>query len=243
MHKNLDPPMLRDSLRRPKGVDVLLALSEGPKQLGELQTELGGDPSIIEQRIQDLLSVGLVRERKDVLDAWFYGRIFDLSEKGREIARTIKLQRSLLELTPSESGRDWILALLHASGGKIRGRLRIQKLMFLLKHGYKIEVPYNFIPYAYGPYCADIFEDLTELKEEGLVGIRGEGSELHEMAEDPKTMSFFLTEKGKEEASRVYRKLPSETRMALIALNARFNRMSLRDLIRYVYENYPESSL
>ena len=242
----MDSLPLRDSLRKPKGVGVLLSLSDGPKQVKELQSELGGDPSIVEQRIRDLLEVGLVRERKlaDKLDAWFpRQRVLELSEKGKEIARSIKLQQSLLELIPSKDGRDWILVLLHACGGEIRGRLRLQKLMFLLKRGYKIGLPYNFIPYAYGPYCADIFEDLVGLREEGLVEVRGEGAEPHEMVEDPKTTSFFLTERGKERAKEIYRGLSGEAKGALIALNGEFNKLSTRDLIRYVYDHYPDSLL
>lgn len=236
-------PTLKDSLKKPMGVGVLLALSEGPKDVGELQSWLGGNPSVVEQRIQELLAVGLVRERRDELGALFPRRILELSEKGKEISKSIKFQRSLLEIIPSKDGGDWILILLHASGGGIRGRLRLQKLMFLLKHGYKLEVPYDFIPYAYGPYCADIFEDLADLRDGGFVEVRGQGAEPHELARDPKTMSFFLTDRGKERARELYRELPSEAKGALIALNSRFNRMSLGDLIKYVYEHYPKSLL
>ena len=231
-------------LRGSKAVEILLALLKGPKHVRELQSEVGGSASTIQDRIQGLLKEGLIRERK--LESWPFRIDLELTEKGKEIVRIIEYQGGILSLGApyaSEERAEWIIALLHAVGGKIKGRLRLQKLMFLLKHEYGIEIPYEFTPYMYGPYSADIFEDLGALKGGGLLEIQGQSIEPREMVGDPAmTMSFNLTEKGGKKAREIHKKLPEKVKRVLPELN-RFNKMSLGELIKYVYDNYPHESL
>lgn len=229
-------------LRRSKAIEILFALSKGSKHIRELQSEVGGSASTVGACVEDLLKEGLIRERK--LDSWPFRRELDLTEKGKEIVRVTKLQGGVLGLvtSPSKDRAEWILALLHAVGGKIEGRLRLQKLMFLLKHEQKIDLPYKFVPYMYGPYSADVFEDLPLLKDEGLIEVREKGVASQEIVGTP-TMGFSLTAKGEEKAGEIFlKKLSPKIRQALLELN-RFNKLDLRELIKYVYDNYPRESL
>jgi uncharacterized protein YwgA/DNA-binding HxlR family transcriptional regulator len=231
-------------LRRSKAVEILFALSEGPKHIRELQSKVGGSASTIEARVQELLKDGLIRERK--LDFWPFRKELELSERGREVVRVVELQGSLLSLAarkPPEERTKWIFALLHAMGGKIRGRLRLQKLLFLLKHECGAELPYEFIPYMYGPYSADIFEDIAVLKDEGFLEVRGGSPEPLEIIGDRTAgMSYILTKRGEEKAVSIYEELPNEMKRALSSLK-KFNEMGIRELVRYVYDKYPHESL
>jgi len=232
-------------LRRSKATEILFALTKGPKHIRELQSEVGGSAATVEARVKELLASGLLRERK--LESWPFRRELELTEKGREIVRIIELQGSLLSLAPrkpSEKRERWILAMLYALGGRVRGRLRLQKLMFLLKHELGVKLPYRFIPYMYGPYSADIFEDLAALRDEGLVEIRVEELEPREMIIDDKssTTTYSLTSQGRQKAREAFDILPPEVKRALATLR-KFNRMRTRNLLRYVYEKYPKESL
>lgn len=60
---------------------------------------------------------------------------------------------------------------------------------------------------------------------------------------DFKTVSFSLTERGKERASEVYQALREEEKKALGELNWAFNKMSTGNLVRYVYQHYLDSLL
>jgi uncharacterized protein YwgA len=230
-------------LRGSKAIEILFALSKGPKHVRELQSKVGGSASTVEVRVNELLKEGLIRERK--FDFWPFRKELEISEKGKEVIRIIELQGDLLSLTarkPSQERTKWILALLYTMGGKIRGRLRFQKLMFLLKHEHEINLPYGFIPYMYGPYSTDISEDLAALAGEGLLEVRGEGPEPREIIGNRITVIYVLTARGETEAGGVYEKLPDEAKKALSSLK-RFNKMGVRELIRYVYDKYPRESL
>ena len=229
-------------LRGSKAIEILFALSKGPKHVRELQSEVGGSASTVQDRIQELLKEGLIHERK--LDSWPFRKDLLLTEKGKEIVKIIDLQGGLFRpVVPQafEERAEWILTLLHIMGGKVEGRLRLQKLIFLLRHEYEIEIPYKFIPYMYGPYSADIFEDLATLKDKRLLEVEGESIEPREMVGDL-AMSFNLTKQGEEKAKEIYMKLPGKAKQALLSLR-RFNKMNLRELVRYVYDKYPRESL
>jgi uncharacterized protein YwgA len=189
------------------------------------------------------LKRGLVKEEK--LGRWPFRKVLNLTEKGKEYVKMIKSQDVLLSpiSKPSKERCKWILALLYKTGeGKIKGRLRLDKLIFLLKHEYGVGIPYKFASYIHGPYSADIFRDLAILKDNGFIDIRGENDELKEIIENKGSTSFVLTEKGEKEAKEFYEKLPAKARGSLIALR-HFNRMSLRELVKHVYTNYPDFRL
>src|SRR2546430_78743 len=64
-----------------------------------------------------------------------------------------------------------LLALAEAADGSLMP-VQIQKAMFLLKEEAGRDISktfYKFIPYNYGPFCADIYQDLAILESKGLV--------------------------------------------------------------------------
>lgn len=68
--------------------------------------------------------------------------------------------------------RDWLMLLISYEGAP-RGLdpVRLQKGMFLFSR--ETDVPpaekYDFRPYSYGPMSREVYEDIDELVEEGLV--------------------------------------------------------------------------
>ena len=53
--------------------------------------------------------------------------------------------------------------------GKVEGRKRFQKVVFLLQEQFEIEFNYRFIPYLYGPYSSQLQNDIDSLTRTGYL--------------------------------------------------------------------------
>ena len=62
-----------------------------------------------------------------------------------------------------------VLLLAQSPEGKIEGRTRLEKVVYLLKQLGRVNFTYEFVPYHYGPYSRELVEDLDQLEEFGLV--------------------------------------------------------------------------
>jgi uncharacterized protein len=156
---------------------------------------------------------------------------------------------------------DIILMLVAASGGtpagKLNGITRLEKLAFLVAQETSVndqaEDPFEFEAYNYGPYSKEVYEAVDLLKDLGLISESREydDSGLDEMEESTVVASdndgvdregterrFSLTENG-EQVSQLLVQHYSEQAAAIASIRARYGRMSLRHLIRYVYDRYP----
>lgn len=152
----------------------------------------------------------------------------------------------------------------------VRGRTRLMKMVFLFKKELmprfklsqvidKDALP-DFTAYDYGPFSADVFADLEFLIDLGVVSVKAvTGGEVlpeetleyqyWQAGADSSSDSgfadnedeFSLTEVG---ASFVKDgragKLTKEQQEAVDELKARCSAATLRSLLRYVYEKYPE---
>src|SRR5438477_569412 len=54
------------------------------------------------------------------------------------------------------------------------------------------------------------------------------------------TDAFQLTAEGRKKAEEIWSRLSSDERQKFIGLKRRFNKISLKQLLRYVYKKYPE---
>ena len=222
-------------VRRSKAVEILLALLKGPKHVRELHAEVGGSALTVEMRIQELLKEGCIGEEK--LEVWPFRKTLKLTDRGREMAMLLKIETGLLVPPPKVSAEKakekgkWLLALLHAVGGVVEGSTRLQKLFFLLKHEFGLsELPYNFLPFLYGPFSTDINDDAFDLEIAGLIDVeRG-------MVEPT---LYSLTPKGKKVAKEIYEKMPDK---GVLFGMRRFNEMRLAELLKHVYAKYPKES-
>ena len=140
---------------------------------------------------------------------------------------------------------DLLLLLLLADGNKgpnepIEGKTRLQKQLFLsqknLTDDIKIDKPYSFRPYHYGPYCKDIYSDIDLLKEDGII------------QEDEKTDNydgivrvFSLTHKGVAEVQATISTPVRQQQFEIIrSVKKKFNGMSVVDLVDYTHKAYAD---
>jgi len=125
------------------------------------------------------------------------------------------------------------LLLLLKHIGYVNGRVQFQKLLFLLEKNYHIDTGYNFIPFKFGPYCQAIQEDIQHLDDYGYI----EHEEV-EKAGGEILHRYQITDHGEQyllenDFGDIYDQVIQD-------LCYDFKNYSLRQLVEYVYDNYPE---
>jgi len=152
-------------------------------------------------------------------------------EPRRQYAENKEQPRDSLGLTTE----DWILALIAYAGGKLKGKTRIQKGLFLVWQevgGVKVD----FTPYKYGPYSKDVDEALSRLAGESLILER-----VVPGGDESPAVEYELTEKGWERARQALKRLEEsgmlERARPFLDLATKG---SLVALIGFVYSMYPE---
>lgn len=163
-----------------------------------------------------------------------------------------------------ENGTDLVLVLLFAGGAKkaeneeIIGNTRLDKLIFLLEMETSLKKyianNFKFDAYNFGPYSPELFDSIQALANAGLVSIgRSESEEylneadryqielqLEENTESPKTATVYsLTPEGRIVASELFQSLSDSERQELIIIKRRFNSISLKEVLQYIYRKYP----
>ena len=153
---------------------------------------------------------------------------------------------------------DLILLLLDSSAdpsreGRLNGVTRLEKLLFLLDRETAalnlVADPFEWRPYNFGPYSKDVYEAVELLREAELLTEerRLRGETLDEMEEASVTMTdvegvercFILTPHGRAVARLLARREP-EVAELVEQVGHQYGLMPLDQLIRYVYERYPE---
>jgi len=165
--------------------------------------------------------------------------------------------------------KDAILYLLYANKNQpISGRTRLQKMLFLLQK----ECPlrswlssnFDFEAWRYGPFSSDLLRDIEFLENVGLIRadkvgflLEPERGELDALSQEyfdnggeysPDQLyaqeKFSLTQEGiKFIEERVEPRLPTEVKDAILSVKSKYNRISLANLLRYVYAKYPRYAL
>lgn len=125
------------------------------------------------------------------------------------------------------------LLLLLKHMGYVNGRVQFQKLLFLLEKNYHINTGYDFIPFKFGPYCQVIQEDIHHLDDYGYI----EHEEV-EKAGGEILHRYQITDHGEQyllenDFGDIYDQVMQD-------LCYDFKNYSLRQLVEYVYDNYPE---
>jgi len=136
------------------------------------------------------------------------------------------------------------MALLDASEeDQVEGRTRLQKLVFLMEQELD-EVPaasldspdYNFIPYDYGPFSKELYDDLDSLEEAGFIDVEEEP-----MADGKVKYIYRLTRQGQSWVqNQLADSSAGEAHSLAENLASEYNDMLLSDLIDEVYAEYPE---
>lgn len=140
---------------------------------------------------------------------------------------------------------DVLLLLLHIVGD-IFGRTKLVKLLFVTgkETNASQAVPDYFAHFAYnyGPFDDVIFRDVEALARLGLIDTRP--PRALPPGQRQVDAVYRLTPKGKKFAAALAR--AQETAPGLVQelseIARKYGRLSLDDLVRYVYETYPEST-
>lgn len=168
------------------------------------------------------------------------------------------------EVIRVENGTDLILALLYAGGlrkpknEEVIGNTRLDKLLFLLEQESPLKkylADFKYEAYNYGPYSSEVFDAIQALINAGLVRMQSSPSEgfleeadryqieteaLDNISSPKETVVYSLTQEGETVASALFNTLSKEEQNELVAMKTKFNSISLRKLLQYVYRKYPE---
>ena len=126
---------------------------------------------------------------------------------------------------------DWLLLLF---GDQPIEPIRIQKGMFLFakESGAKQEQVYDFVPYNWGPCSFEIYDDLEDLLEKGLVEqIPVPGARWHR---------YLRTPLGKVSAEEIRANANPLVVQAQDDIRDTVTGTSFGDLLTHVYKKYPE---
>ncbi|UCE60360.1 MAG: hypothetical protein JSU63_01155 [Phycisphaerales bacterium] len=169
-----------------------------------------------------------------------------------------------------ENPMDLLLVLLYARGKSakdaepIEGITRLQKLLFLLqqdigpKQLVKEAEPYQYKPFKMGPYSEQLRRDLEELESAGIVvterldywlpddgdGVSEKGADFDSPTRETKRVEsyrFSLSpDLGQQIGKELWDTLVPKAREELADFKAFFNSLSLRQLLIFTYEKYPQ---
>jgi uncharacterized protein len=160
---------------------------------------------------------------------------------------------------PNIETDDLIVLLLGAPGppqaaGRIEGVTRLEKLAFLLEMERKpswLTERAEFASDNFGPFSSKLYSAADTLAAAELIldsNTLSASTEdsweakniIGETADPYATRNFELTERGQRYYQALISELPEGVEVQLSEFKTRFAALPLRQLIRYVYERYPE---
>ena len=119
-----------------------------------------------------------------------------------------------------------ILAIIHHQK-EVRGRTRIQKLIYLLQKQDRIEIGYNFIPYHYGPYSQDLQRDINLLEVAGFLQVDHQEDNLY---------IHSLSKQGHDAARRIISEMENSDSQNLVNHLDCYREISTQTLIHRAKE-------
>ena len=128
---------------------------------------------------------------------------------------------------------DWLL-LVVAAGDKPLTPVQLQKTLFLVKEASLPNLPddfYDFVPYHFGPYDAQVYQDADSLQERGLV-VR------HKAARGTWT-DTSITGSGRSKAEELEEKLPPAITSYIHNLVDWAQGLTFSQLVGAIYRKYP----
>lgn len=157
---------------------------------------------------------------------------------------------------------DAIVLLLGAPGGsdpqgQLAGVTRLEKLIFLLERETAARdwdlATAEFKSYKFGPFSAAVYQAADTLAAAALVRDSARSADdvsdrwesvsalMDDGDVDPyTTRDFALTDRGESYYKALLKELPPNAETVLSEFKQRFATLPLRQLVRYVYERYPQ---
>ena len=136
-------------------------------------------------------------------------------------------------LADADVVQRYLVLLADAGGGEpVRGRTRLQKMMFMAsKADGELGREGCFEPDNYGPYSEVVNEELEYLASIGVLRIAGGGGG-----------GIGITRVGRRIAERASKEVGAETSLMLANLKELLNDLPTREVLGYVYAAYPETA-
>lgn len=136
---------------------------------------------------------------------------------------------------PSIKRTDIVLLLLYGDNAyPIDGNTRFEKLIFLAqkeiidKWDIIMSSPFNYQADRFGPMATEMYDEIAYLKENGMLEEFGKNQ-------------YRITEKGKRFVEKIIAKrVPQKIIEAIDAKKRAYDRTDLINLLRYVYEKFPD---
>lgn len=168
-----------------------------------------------------------------------------------------------------ESALDVLIGLLYAEGARghiaepIEGITRLDKIMFLLSRDadFKeiINKGYKFEADNFGPFAAELFDDIEALKHEKILTIKSsrEPQNYVEVADEEKVIDpleddnpsdtdfsvnvYQLTEQGLRVGQLLWEGLNEDQKEKLKNIKKTWQEKPLSNLLHYVYNKHPDT--
>lgn len=118
---------------------------------------------------------------------------------------------------------------------KIEGKTKFQKMIFLGKREYGLDVGYTFEKYNYGPYSEELSRNLESLIDLGFIAVKEEIFDTEGHFPGVKN-TYFITERGEKVLDREIFNEEETTKVNKIL--TRWNNKSYKEIIDYVYSKY-----
>jgi len=132
--------------------------------------------------------------------------------------------------------RDILLCFIALPEGKtnVLSPIQIMKGMFLIKQELNVSNFYEFKPYLYGPCSLEVYEDIQRFVEENLIlllpSIRG-------------WKLYTISSKGMEKFKAISKTMDEEFLENMRRIKKIVMEKSFIELLKYVYEKYPEFAI
>jgi|HubBroStandDraft_1064217.scaffolds.fasta_scaffold46165_2 hypothetical protein len=130
---------------------------------------------------------------------------------------------------------DFVLAVLTTAGGSVLTPVQVQKLFFVLDRRIPeaIQGPrFNFTPYDYGPFDADVYREIEGLADRGLGEVIRSG---------PFSMKTFrLTPEGQSKGEGLFKTFDSRSREFISNVSTFVRTRSFKDLVSAIYKAFPD---
>ncbi len=116
--------------------------------------------------------------------------------------------------------------------------VQVQKLFFLLDRNGKGphfgQPKFNFKPYDFGPFDAEVYRELERLSEQELVEISFDNSGLKH---------FRLTAEGQQEAEKCLKQLDSRSLEFVEKISSWIRKQTFAGLLSAIYNAYPDMAV
>ncbi len=147
--------------------------------------------------------------------------------------------------------RTDVVFILFYLAKSICGVTKLQKLLFLIEQEtdffkeYEEDVAFNFAPYKMGPFSDEVYSELEFLLQLSAIDLTPMRDSTRGNPPDSRLRNkeFHITPKGEKIASQLVEILEPEYEKELEELVEEYNTMELKELLRYVYTEYPEYAI